>query len=113
MKGSKVECLSLGVINGRNIWKTDLSAAIEMVEQAVKVLGTGRLMIGSSCSLLHSPHSLEAERKGGSGVYDDDEELLEWLAFAVEKVREVVVVSRAVNEGRKAVEDELKANAVS
>ena len=55
--------LSLGVINGRNIWKADLAAAIATVNKAVAKLGKDRVMVAPSCSLLHSPHSLESEKK--------------------------------------------------
>lgn len=55
--------LSLGVINGRNIWKGDLSKAVATVKQAVEKLGKDRVLVAPSCSLLHTPHSLEAEKK--------------------------------------------------
>ncbi|KAJ3072884.1 hypothetical protein HDU98_002689 [Podochytrium sp. JEL0797] len=101
--------VSLGVVNGRNVWKADLEVAIELVSKAVKRIGADRVIVASSCSLLHSPHSLEAE-KAGAKV---DAELIDWMSFAVEKLEEVVTVARAVKLGRESVKVELAANAKS
>ncbi|KAI9327780.1 cobalamin-independent methionine synthase MetH/D [Obelidium mucronatum] len=101
--------LSVGVVNGRNIWKADLDAAINVVGKAVNVLGADRVIVASSSSLLHSPHSLDAEKKG-SGV---DSELLDWLSFAVEKLDEIVIITKAVQFGRESVKEALAANAKS
>ncbi|CAG8648045.1 13325_t:CDS:2 [Gigaspora margarita] len=95
--------LSIGVINGRNIWKTDLSAAFETVKKAVTVLGADRVIIAPSCSLLHTPHSLDAE----SGL---DPEIKDWLAFSVEKIKEIVLLTKAANNGIDCIKDELEAN---
>ncbi|KAJ3397130.1 methionine-synthesizing 5- methyltetrahydropteroyltriglutamate--homocysteine methyltransferase, partial [Chytridiales sp. JEL 0842] len=70
VKRSNVQYLSLGVVNGRNIWKTDLAGALGLVKKAEAVLGKDRLMVGSSCSLLHSPHSLEGEKSKDGSVKD-------------------------------------------
>ncbi|KAI8843566.1 cobalamin-independent synthase [Chytridium lagenaria] len=86
--------LSLGVINGRNIWKSDLSIAISKIQRAVTVLGTNKVWVAPSCSLLHSPHSLDAETAMSKDILD-------WLSFAVEKLHEIVLVSKAVNEGQE------------
>lgn len=74
--------LSLGLVNGRNIWKNDYQASKAKIDQAIAKLGTERLLIASSCSLLHSPVSLEFETKL-------DTELKSWLAFAYEKLDEI------------------------
>ncbi|CAM3992130.1 5-methyltetrahydropteroyltriglutamate--homocysteine S-methyltransferase [Paracidovorax anthurii] len=94
--------LSLGVINGRNIWKTDLAAVLDWVEPLAQRLGD-RLWIAPSCSLLHVPVDLDSERKL-------DAEVKSWLAFALQKLDELQVLGRALREGRGAVADALAAN---
>lgn len=96
--------LSLGVVNGRNVWRTDLTRALEMLEKAVNAIGRERVMIAPSCSLLHVPIDLSLE----AGL---DDELISWLAFARQKVQEIVIFSRALRDGRDAVKDMLDANA--
>lgn len=92
--------LSMGVVDGRNIWRTDLDAALVLVQQAVNALGTDRVQIAPSCSLMFSPHDLELET-------ELDAELKSWLAFARQKLDELVLLKRAVNEGLDTVEDAL------
>ena len=94
--------LSLGVIDGRNIWKTDLEAVLDWLEPVAARLGD-RLWLAPSCSLLHVPVDLASE----DGL---DAELKSWLAFARQKLDELRVLARAINEGRDAVRDELAAN---
>ncbi len=96
--------LSLGVIDGRNVWRTDLARALEIVERARDALGSDRILVGPSCSLLHSPLDLDSET-------EFDSELRSWLAFAKQKLAEISILTRAVNEGRGAVEAELAENA--
>lgn len=95
--------LSLGVINGRNIWKTDLAAVLDWVEPLARRLGD-RLWLAPSCSLLHVPVDLASEEKL-------DPEVRSWLAFALQKLDELRLLARALNEGRPAVAAELAANA--
>src|SRR5262249_32575571 len=95
--------LSLGVVDGRNIWKTNLDRALELVERAANVLGPDSILLAPSCSLLHSPADLEEEKHLGG-------ELRNWLAFARQKLEEVVVVGRALSDGREAVREFLEAN---
>src|SRR3989454_551955 len=96
--------LSLGVVNGRNIWKADLAAALATLERASARLGAERVWVAPSCSLLHVPVDLELERKL-------DPELKGWLAFAKQKLDEVVALTRALREGRRAAAAALEANA--
>ena len=98
------QTLSAGVVDGRNIWKTNFKAAIEKVELAIQKLGKDRVVVATSSSLLHVPHTLASEK----GL---DPEVREWFSFAVEKTREVVVIAKAVTEGPASVKDELEANA--
>jgi 5-methyltetrahydropteroyltriglutamate--homocysteine methyltransferase len=95
--------LSLGVIDGRNIWRADLDKALALLEKAAERLGSERLMVGPSCSLLHCPIDLDLE----DGL---DEELKGWLAFAKQKLAEIDVLTRAVHEGHEAVADALAAS---
>ena len=94
--------LSLGVINGRNIWKTDLDAVLDWLEPLAERLGD-RLWIAPSCSLLHVPVDLASERKL-------DAEIKSWLAYALQKLDELKVLATALNQGRAAVAAELAAN---
>jgi 5-methyltetrahydropteroyltriglutamate--homocysteine methyltransferase len=97
--------LSLGVINGRNIWKSDLSAVLDWLEPIARQLGE-RLWVAPSCSLLHVPVDLDNEQKL-------DAEVRSWLAFALQKLVELKVLATALNQGRDAVKAELAANAAA
>ncbi|WP_454726755.1 MULTISPECIES: 5-methyltetrahydropteroyltriglutamate--homocysteine S-methyltransferase [Cupriavidus] len=94
--------LSLGVINGRNIWKTDLNGVLDWLEPVAQRLGD-RLWIAPSCSLLHVPVDLDSEQKL-------DPEVRSWLAFALQKLDELTLLATALNQGRDAVKDGLAAN---
>ncbi|OUM03180.1 5-methyltetrahydropteroyltriglutamate--homocysteine S-methyltransferase [Variovorax sp. JS1663] len=94
--------LSLGVINGRNIWRTDLTAVLDWLEPLAERLGE-RLWIAPSCSLLHVPVDLASEEKL-------DAEVKSWLAFALQKLDELRILGRALREGRAAVQEPLAAN---
>ena len=97
--------LSLGVINGRNIWKTDLHATLGWLEPIHRQLGE-RLWLAPSCSLLHVPVDLTSERKL-------DREIKSWLAFAIQKLVELRLLAKALNNGRVSVQEELVANAAA
>ncbi|MGH8780115.1 5-methyltetrahydropteroyltriglutamate--homocysteine S-methyltransferase [Paraburkholderia sp.] len=97
--------LSLGVINGRNIWKTDLASVLDWLEPVARRLGD-RLWIAPSCSLLHVPVDLDSEQKL-------DAEVCSWLAFALQKLGELKVLATALNQGREAVKAELAANSAA
>jgi len=81
--------LSLGVVNGRNVWRCDLEKVLETLKHAHERLGD-RLWVAPSCSLLHSPVDLNREDQL-------DEELKSWLAFAVQKSAEVAILADALN----------------
>lgn len=80
--------LSLGVVDGRNVWRTDLARAHQLVRQAVARLGAERVMVAPSCSLLHVPVDSSAEDKL-------DPELKSWLAFAAQKLEELAALADA------------------
>lgn len=82
--------LSLGLVNGRNVWRTDLAAALALAQDA-RGRFAERLWLAPSCSLLHSPVDLGREEQL-------DAELRSWLAFAVQKCAEVAVLTQAINQ---------------
>ena len=94
--------LSIGAINGRNVWKTDLNATLDWLEPLHAKLGD-RLWLAPSCSLLHVPVDLDTERKL-------DPEIRQWLAFARQKLEELKVIATALDRGREAVRQELDDN---
>ncbi len=94
--------LSLGVIDGRNIWKANLSEALDVVHAAVDKLGSDRVFVAPSCSLLHTPVDLASEEKL-------DDELKNWLAFAAQKLNEIKLITDAANGNQD--EAAFKANA--
>jgi 5-methyltetrahydropteroyltriglutamate--homocysteine methyltransferase len=98
--------LSAGIVDGRNIWKTNFKRAIEVVESAVQKLGKDRVITATSSSLLHTPHTLASEKKL-------DPEVADWFSFASEKAVEVAIIAKAVTEGPAAVREQLEANAKS
>jgi 5-methyltetrahydropteroyltriglutamate--homocysteine methyltransferase len=95
--------LSLGIINGRNIWKTDLNGTLDWLEPLNARLGE-RLWLAPSCSLLHVPVDLSSEV-----TLDDD--ISRWLSFAVQKLNELDVLAQALTYGREKVAVQLNLNA--
>ncbi|HLU59263.1 MAG TPA: 5-methyltetrahydropteroyltriglutamate--homocysteine S-methyltransferase, partial [Pseudonocardia sp.] len=94
LPGLRHKTVLAGVVDGRNVWRTDLGGALA---RAATLLGSaGRVEISTSCSLAHVPYDLELE----TGL---DPALRERLAFARQKVAEVVLLSRALHEGRDTV----------
>jgi 5-methyltetrahydropteroyltriglutamate--homocysteine methyltransferase len=95
--------LSLGVVDGRNVWRNDLEQTLGRLEKAAAAIGKDRIMVAPSCSLLHCPIDLDTEPSL-------DAELKSWMAFAKQKLGETAVLVRALNEGRAAVAGELEAS---
>ncbi|MDI9894787.1 5-methyltetrahydropteroyltriglutamate--homocysteine S-methyltransferase [Rhodococcus sp. IEGM 1381] len=87
-----------GVVDGRNIWRTDLDRALATLASLMGSAGT--LAVSSSCSLLHVPYTLDGET-------DIVDPLRSWLAFGAEKVAEVTVLARALRDGTESVSSEL------
>ncbi|PYP58539.1 MAG: 5-methyltetrahydropteroyltriglutamate--homocysteine S-methyltransferase [Gemmatimonadetes bacterium] len=101
--GRSGKVLSLGVIDGRNIWKADLAASLRQLEDALERAGAAQLWVAPSCSLLHVPIDLDLERRL-------DSELKGWLAFAKQKLVEVATLARALRDGRESVAATLETN---
>ncbi len=95
--------LSLGVVDGRNIWRTDLDRALAPLRQAVGRLGTNRVQVAPSCSLLHVPVDLSEEK-------ELDTELRSWMAFARQKLEEVALLARAATGNSAEVTEHLAEN---
>jgi len=93
--------LSLGLIDGRNIWRSDLDHKRQLLKKAAAKLGSQWLQVAPSCSLLHVPVDLELETHL-------DPEVKPWLAFAKQKISEVVALCHALNQGEGAVQDVLE-----
>jgi 5-methyltetrahydropteroyltriglutamate--homocysteine methyltransferase len=81
--------LSLGVVDGRNIWRNDFDGSLKLLRNAAKSIGNDRLIVSPSCSLLHSPIGLKHETKL-------DAEFKSWLAFAEEKLSEIGLLAQLV-----------------
>ncbi|UZE96255.1 5-methyltetrahydropteroyltriglutamate--homocysteine S-methyltransferase [Alkalimarinus alittae] len=97
--------LSLGVVNGRNIWKADLNSLLDWLEPVAARL-KDRLWLAPSCSLLHVPVDLNKEQKL-------DSETTSWLSFALQKLEEIRLLAQAINHGRDSVADALAENAAA
>jgi len=100
LPGHKI--LSLGVVNGRNIWKTNLAETLSWLKPIHCKL-KNKLWLAPSCSLLHVPVDLGAEK-------NMDTEIKSWLAFAVQKLEEINVLTIALNNGESHVADQLREN---
>ncbi|HUE34161.1 MAG TPA: 5-methyltetrahydropteroyltriglutamate--homocysteine S-methyltransferase, partial [Mycobacterium sp.] len=93
--------LVAGIVDGRNIWRTDLESALGKL--ATLLGSAANVAVSTSCSTMHVPYSLEPET-------DLDDSLRSWLAFGQEKVAEVVTLARALHDGRDTVADEITAS---
>jgi len=100
LTGYKV--LSVGIVDGRNVWRTDLDRAFDRLESIKERLGE-RLWLAPSCSLLHVPVDLAQEKAL-------DPEIKSWLAFAIQKLEELDLLQRALDEGIKSVAKQLREN---
>jgi 5-methyltetrahydropteroyltriglutamate--homocysteine methyltransferase len=85
--------LSLGVIDGRNIWKNDFEKSLQLINKVIAEIGTERLWISPSCSLLHCPCDLDLETNNDILT----PEIKQWLAFAKQKLEEVVTIKQLAN----------------
>ena len=97
--------LSVGIIDGRNIWRANLNQVLDVVEPLKAKLGD-RLWIAPSCSLLHTPYDLEVETQ----LQANKPELYQWLAFTLQKIQELRIIKTALEQGREVVQAELAAS---
>ena len=86
--------ISLGVVDGRNIWKNNYEKSLEFIQKAKEKLGSERVFIAPSCSLLHTPCDLDNETQLHS-------EIKNWLAFAKQKVNEVIALKELSEDNPK------------
>ncbi|WP_172278611.1 5-methyltetrahydropteroyltriglutamate--homocysteine S-methyltransferase [Chryseobacterium sp. LAM-KRS1] len=86
--------LSLGVVDGRNIWKNDFNQSLVFIKKAIAALGSERVFIAPSCSLLHSPFDLDLEKN--ENILSP--EIKQWMAFARQKVYEIVTLKKLASE---------------
>ena len=84
--------LSAGVVDGRNVWRTDLDAALGLLRRAADVVGPDHVLVAPSCSLLHCPVDLSLDKQL-------DPELHGWLSFATDKLRELKALGHALTTG--------------
>jgi 5-methyltetrahydropteroyltriglutamate--homocysteine methyltransferase len=103
--GLETKTLVAGVIDGHNIWRADLDARLATLE-GLSALGAGAVAVGTSTSLLHVPHDVADEPRL-------DPDLRSWLAFADQKVAEVVTLATGLAEGRTAVAGALAESAAA
>ncbi|MDI3341528.1 MAG: 5-methyltetrahydropteroyltriglutamate--homocysteine S-methyltransferase [Sphaerobacter sp.] len=96
--------LGAGVVNGRNIWRTNLVSAFSTLEQLAQRVDPDRIWVQPSCSLLHLPYDVDLETALAP-------EIKQLLAFAEQRLEELVVLTRGLNEGRSAIQDALEADA--
>jgi 5-methyltetrahydropteroyltriglutamate--homocysteine methyltransferase len=82
--------LSLGVVDGRNIWKNDFAKSLELIKKATDALGENRILVAPSCSLIHSPCDLDLETNDQTLT----PEIKQWLAFAKQKINEIVLLKQ-------------------
>lgn len=100
----KGKTLMAGVVNGRNIWASDLKEKIALCRTIIKRIKPEELIISPSCSLQHVPGTMKYETALPKVLKDN-------LAFADEKIAELLTIKKALNEGDVSVREELKANA--
>lgn len=94
--------VSLGLVDGRNVWRTDIRKAVGTLEAAIRIFGKERIEVAPSCSLLHSPFDVDAEVRL-------DDEVRSWMAFAKQKLEEVALLASAV-DGQEVIRGSLAEN---
>ncbi|WP_322099296.1 5-methyltetrahydropteroyltriglutamate--homocysteine S-methyltransferase [Haematospirillum sp. H1815] len=101
-RSRREQILSLGVIDGRNVWRADLEAILDQLEPAVKQKGAENIQLAPSCSLLHVPLDISVET-------DMDSDIKSWLSFADQKIHELAVLATALARGKESVRGQLEA----
>tara|TARA_Y100001954_G_scaffold134205_1_gene143361 strand:+ start:9249 stop:11519 length:2271 start_codon:yes stop_codon:yes gene_type:complete len=99
----KEKVVSLGIVDGRNIWRNHLAQSIAKINEVLPSLCNENVWLSTSCSLLHSPYDLNFEKK-------IDQEIKNWLSFSVQKLEEVSIIKDYFKKGIKSVEQLLRIN---
>ena len=99
----KGKVLSAGIVNGRGVWKTDLAAAVDTLAKVAEHVESEHLIVSPSCSLLTMPHDIKLETT-------QDASLLANLAFAEQRLDELAILTRSVNNGKDSVASEVAAD---
>lgn len=102
----KDKYLGVGVIDGRNIWRSDLKSKLDILQEIREVISNEQMIIQTSCSLLHVPINLDKETKLDSIILNN-------LAFADEKLDELVTLTRGINLGTEEITVELKSSSLA
>lgn len=100
------KCLSLGIVDGRNIWKNDIAESLAIVKKAIETLGENRVVISTSCSLLHVPYDLESETN--ESVLTP--EIKRWLSFAWQKVEELSLLKALTDNPDEKAKEKFEQN---
>ncbi len=95
--------LSLGLIDGRNIWKNNIHNSLNVAEFVEGHIGKSRVMIAPSCSLLHTPVDLNSENAL-------DDKVKSWMAYATQKLAEIAIVAKGASNGRESIASEIEAS---
>lgn len=88
--------LIAGIVDGRNIWKNDMDATLTLLEEISTIMPKERMIVSTSCSLLHVPLTLKYEASM-------NEEIKNWLSYAVEKLDEVTMIGKIFFEGKSSL----------
>ena len=96
--------ISLGIVDGRNIWKNDFSNSLFLIREAVEKAGRDRIMIAPSCSLIHSPIDLDLETDEKSLPA----EVKQWMAFSKQKIEEVAILRELTMQHISVVSDDIR-----
>jgi len=102
--------LSLGLVDGRNIWKNDFEKSVSIINQAVEKRGLDKVWIAPSCSLIHSPVDLDSE----TNEKNLSAEIKQWLAYAKQKIAELSTLKKLItNESPASTLQKLEENKVA
>jgi 5-methyltetrahydropteroyltriglutamate--homocysteine methyltransferase len=102
--------LSLGLVDGRNIWKNDFEKSASIINQAVEKRGLDKVWIAPSCSLIHSPVDLDNE----TNAQNLSAEIKQWLAYAKQKIAEVATLKKLItNESPASTLQKLEENKIA
>lgn len=89
---SSDKVLIAGVVDGRNIWKNNIAETLQLIEEISTIVAKEKIIVSSSCSLLHSPFSLKHEETMNS-------EIKNWLSYGLEKLDEITLISHVFTKG--------------